>query len=177
MRGVRRPHNPRIQHDGIQEECSDEENEHSLMKYMHHDSEEKPEKPERRSGQGRPPKQKALPEHWLQHASLQRVNSMLATMENVSKQMVVDLEAAERSPVVGPAMLTICKAVKRRFDDAVDRLSFHKSINKQKHTPSILKASKIHVTDARKQFGILRKILSLKYPVNQAADEAADEAV
>ena len=177
MRGVRRPHNPRIQHDGIQEECSDEENEHSLMKYMHHDSEEKPEKPERRSGQGRPPKQKALPDHWLQAASLQRVNSMLATMENVSKQMVVDLEAAERSPVVGPAMLTICKAVKRRFDDAVDRLSFHKSINKQKHTPSILKASKIHVTDARKQFGILRKILSLKYPVNQAADEAADEAV
>ena len=134
MRGVRRPHNPRIQHDGIQEECSDEENEHSLMKYMHHDSEEKPEKPERRSGQGRPPKQKALPEHWLQHASLQRVNSMLATMENVSKQMVVELEAAERSPVVGPAMLTICKAVKRRFDDAVDRLSFHKSINKEKHT-------------------------------------------
>ena len=174
MRGVRRPHNPRIQHDGIQEECSDEENEHSLMKYMHHDSEEKPE---RRSGQGRPPKQKALPDHWLQAASLQRVNSMLATMENVSKQMVVELEAAERSPVVGPAMLTICKAVKRRFDDAVDRLSFHKSINKQKHTPSILKASKIHVTDARKQFGILRKILSLKYPVNQAADEAADEAV
>ena len=177
MRGVRRPHNPRIQHDGIQEECSDEENEHSLMKYMHHDSEEKPEKPERRSGQGRPPKQKALPDHWLQAASLQRVNSMLATMENVSKQMVVELEAAERSPVVGPAMLTICKAVKRRFDDAVDRLSFHKSINKQKHTPSILKASKIRVTDARKQFGILRKILNLKYPVNQAADEAADEAV
>ena len=114
MRGVRRPHNPRIQHDGIQEERSDEENEHSLMKYMHHDSEEKPEKPERRSGQGRPPKQKALPDHWLQLASLQRVNSMLATMENVSKQMVVELEAAERSPVVGPAMLTICKAVKRR---------------------------------------------------------------
>ena len=177
MRGVRRPHNPRIQHDGIQEECSDEENEHSLMKYMHHDSEEKPEKPERRSGQGRPPKQKALPDHWLQAASLQRVNSMLATMENVSKQMVVELEAAERSPVVGPAMLTICKAVKRRFDDAVDRLSFHKSINREKHTPSMLKASKIRVTDARKQFGILRKILSLKYPVNQAADEAADEAV
>ena len=177
MRGVRRPHNPRIQHDGIQEECSDEENEHSLMKYMHHDSEEKPEKPERRSGQGRPPKQKALPYHWLQPASLQRVNSMLATMENVSKQMVVELEAAERSPVVGPAMLTICKAVKRRFDDAVDRLSFHKSINREKHTPSMLKASKIRVTDARKQFGILRKILKLKYPVNQAADEAADEAV
>ena len=177
MRGVRRPHNPRIQHDGIQEECSDEENEHSLMKYMHHDSEEKPEKPERRSGQGRPPKQKALPDHWLQAASLQRVNSMLATMENVSKQMVVELEAAERSPVVGPAMLTICKAVKRRFDDHKDSLSFHKSINKEKNTPYMLKVSKSRVTDARKQFSILRKILSLKYPVNQAADEAADEAV
>ena len=177
MRGVRRPHNPRIQHDGIQEECSDEENEHSLMKYMHHDSEEKPDKSERRSCPGRPPKQKALPDDWLQAASLQRVNSMLATMENVSKQMAVELEAAERSPVVGPAMLTICKAVKRRFDDHKDSLSFHKSINKEKNTPYMLKVSKSRVTDARKQFSILRKILSLKYPVNQAADEAADEAV
>ena len=62
--------------------------------------------------------------------------------------------------------------MRRRFDDAVDRLSFHKSINREKHTPSMLKASKIRVTDARKQFSILRKILNLKYPVNQAGDEA-----
>ena len=98
-----------MRHDGIQEECSDEENEHSLMKYMGHDSEEKPE---RMSGQGRPPKQKALPGAPLHAASLERVTSLLATMESVATQMMEDLEAAQQSTVVGPAVITICKAVK-----------------------------------------------------------------
>ena len=158
-----------MRHDGIQEECSDEENEHSLMKYMHHDSEEKPE---RRSGQGRPPKQKSLQGAPLHAASLERVTSMLATMENVSTQMMEDLEAAQQSSVVRPAVITICKAVKRKFDDAVLNLRYHKTNNKEARTLNVLKTAKLHVTDARKQFSILRKILNLKYPVNQAGDEA-----
>ena len=158
-----------MRHDGIQEECSDEENEHSLMKYMTQDSEEKPE---RRSGQGRLPKQKALPGGPLHAASLERVNSMLATMENVSTQMVEELEAAQHSTVVGPAVITICKAVKRKFDAAVLDLKWHKQNNKEVDTLNVLKAAKLQVTDSRKQFSILRKILNLKYPVNQAGDEA-----
>ena len=52
------------------------------------------------------------------------------------------------------------------------KLRFHKTNNKEQDTLKVLKTAKLHVTDARKQFSILRKILNLKYPVNQAADEA-----
>ena len=43
MRGVSFPHPPRMRHDGMQEECSDEENEQSLIKFMTENSEVIPE--------------------------------------------------------------------------------------------------------------------------------------
>ena len=46
-----------MQHDGIQEECSDEEHEKSVVKHMTQNSDVKPE---RSTVQGRPPKQKVL---------------------------------------------------------------------------------------------------------------------
>ena len=96
---------------------------------------------------------------------------MLATMDTVSVQMTEDLESAQNSAVVGPAMITICQAVKRKFDAAVDELKFHKTNNKDVNTPTVLKVAKLQVTDSRKQFSILRKILNLQCPVNQAACE------
>ena len=63
-----------MRHDGIQAECSDEETEQSLIKYMTEDSEVNAE---RRGVQGRPPKQKALPHGTLCTGSLQRGNNML----------------------------------------------------------------------------------------------------
>ena len=156
-----------MRHDGIQEECSDEETDQSIIKHMTQNGEEKPKRIGQRSAQ----RKNELPDGTLQGASLERVNDMLATMEAVSAQMTEDLEAAQNSTVVGPAMITICQAVKRKFDAAVLDLKFHKTNNKDVNTPTVLKVAKLQVTDSRKQFSILRKILNLQCPVNQAACE------
>ena len=156
-----------MRHHGIQEECSDEENEHSLMKYMTQDSEEKPE---RRSGQGRPPKRKALPDGTLHAASLQRVNNMLVTMQNESAKMTEELTNAKQSCVIGPAVITACTAAKTKFDDAIFDLRTYKDNNKEGETGNILKDAKQSLLEGRKQFTIVRKILNLRCPVSHSKD-------
>ena len=156
-----------MRHDGIQEECSEEETEQSTIKHMTQSGEEKP----KRIGQRSPQRKNVLRDGTLHGASLERVNNMLATMDTVSVQMTEDLESAQNSDVVGPAMITICQAVKRKFDAAVANLKWHKQNNKDVNTPTVLKVAKLQVTDSRKQFSILRKILNLQCPVNQAACE------
>ena len=137
-----------MRHDGIQEECSDEETEQSIIKHMTQNGEEKPKRIGQRSAQ----RKNVLPDGTLHGASLERVNNMLATMEAVSVQMTEDLESAQNSAVVGPAMITICQAVKRKFDAAVLELKAHKENNKEVNTPNVLKAAKLQVTGSRKQF-------------------------
>ena len=50
-------------------------------------------------------------------------------------------------------------------------LKTYKENNKEVDTLNVLKDVKKQVTDSRKQFTILRKIVNLKCPANQAAHE------
>ena len=160
-----------MQHDGIQEECSDEEHEISVVKHMTQNSDVKAE---RSSVQGRPPKQKVLPDGTLCTGSLQRLTNMLVTMQNESAKMSEELEQSENSSVIGPAVITSCTAVKTKLDAAVAELQACKDNNKEDDTANVLKDAKQQVTDARKQFTIVRKILNLKCPVSQVRDVGVD---
>ena len=158
-----------MHHDGTQEECSDEEHEKSVVKNMSQNSDIKPE---RNSIQGRVARQKALADGTLCTGSLQRLTNMLMTMQNESAKMAEELEESQRSSVIGPAVITNCTAVKTKLDAALAELQTYKDNNKEVETATVLKTAKQHLSDSRKQFTIVRKILNLKCPVNQAGDDA-----
>ena len=160
-----------MQHDGTQEECSDEEHEKSVVKHMTQNSDIKPE---RSSLQGRAAKQKALADGTLCTGSLQRLTNMLVTMQNESAKMAEELEQSQKSSVIGPAVITSCTAVKTKLDAAVAELQAYKDNNKEVDTATFLKDAKQHVTDSRKQFTIVRKILNLKCPVSQVREVSVD---
>ena len=105
-----------MQHDGTQEECRDEEHEKSVVKNMSQNSDVKPE---RSSLQGRAAKQKALADGTLCTGSLQRLTTMLMTMQNESAKMAEELEESQKSSVIGPAVITNCTAVKTKLDAAL----------------------------------------------------------
>ena len=105
-----------MRHDGMQEECSDEETEQSLIKFMTENSEVIPESSTARK------KQKALPDGTLSTGDSQRMNNLLVTMENVSAKMATELESAQHSTVIGPGVITALVAVKSNFDVAAAEL-------------------------------------------------------
>ena len=156
-----------MRHDGMQEECSDEEHEQSVTKHMTQCSDVKAE---RSSIQGRAAKQKALADGSLCSASLQRVNAMLVAIQNESTKMAEDLTNAQQSCVIGPAVITSCTAAKTKFDAAATELQTYKDNNKEGETATVLKDAKQALTDSRKQFTIVRKILNLKCPVSHTKD-------
>ena len=80
-----------MQHDGTQEECSEEEHEKSVVKHVTQNSDIKPE---RSSLQGRVARQKALADGTLCTGSLQRLANMVLTMQNESAKMAEELEHA-----------------------------------------------------------------------------------
>ena len=92
-----------MQHDGIQEECSDEEHEKSVVRHMTQNSDIKPD---RSSLQGRPAKQKALADGTLCTGSLQRLTNMVMTMQNEPAKMAEELDESQKSSVIGPAVIT-----------------------------------------------------------------------
>ena len=160
-----------MQHDGIQEECSDEAHEQSVVKHMTQNSDVKPE---RSSVQERPPKQKVLPDGTLCTGSLQRLTNMLVTMQNESAKMAEELEQSQKSSVIGPAVITNCTAVQTKLDAAVAELQAYKDNNKEVDTVTVLKDAKQQVTDSRKQFTIVREIMNLKCPVSQVREVGVD---
>ena len=99
---------------------------------------------------------------------------MLVTMQGESAKMAEDLVNAQQSCVIGPAVITNCTAAKTQFDAAVTELQTYKDNNKEVDTATILKDAKQQLTDSRKQFNIVRKILSLKCPVSQPRDVGLD---
>ena len=88
--------------------------------------------------------------------------------------MAEELENAQKSSVIGPAVITRCTAVKTKFDAAVTELQTYKDKNKEVDTVTVLKDAKQQLTDSRKQFTIVRKILNLKCPVSQTRDVIVD---
>ena len=128
-----------MQHDGIQEECSDEEHEKSVVKNMSQNSDIKPE---RKSIQGRAERQKALADGTLCTGSLQRLTNMLMTMQNESEKMAEELEQAQKSSVIGPAVITNCTTVKTKLDAALAELQTYKDNNKEVETATVLKTAK-----------------------------------
>ena len=128
-----------MHHHGTQEECSDEEHEKSVVKNMSQNSDIKPE---RNSIQGRAARQKALADGTLCTGSLQRLTNMLVTMQNESAKMAEGLEHAQKSSVIGPAVITSCTAVKTKFDAAVTELQTYKDNNKEVETATVLKDAK-----------------------------------
>ena len=169
-RGICRLHPPHVQHDGIQEECSDEEHEKSVVKNMTQNSDIKPD----RSSQGRAAKQKALADGTLCTGSLQRLTNMLMTMQNESAKMAEELDESQKSSVIGPAVITNCTGVKTKLDAALAELQAYKDNNKEVDTATVLKDAKQHVTDSRKQLTIVRKILNLRCPVSQVREVSVD---
>ena len=170
-RGICRLHPPHVQHDGTQEECSDEEHEKSVVKHMPQNSDIKAE---RSSLQGKVARQKTLADGTLCTGSLQRLANMVLTMQNESAKMAEELEESQRSSVIGPAVITNCTAVKTKLDAALAELQTYKDNNKEVETATVLKTAKQHLTDSRKQFTIVRKILNLKCPVSQVRDVSVD---
>ena len=59
---------------------------------------------------------------------------------------------------------------KTKFDAVVTELQTYKDNNKEVDTVTVLKDAKQQLTDSRKQFTIVRKILNLRCPVNQTRD-------
>ena len=116
-----------MRHDGIQEECSDEEHEKSVVKNMTQTSDVKAE---RSSVQGRPPKQKVLPDGTLCTGSLQRLTNILTTMQNESANMAEELDESQKSSVIGPVVITNCTAVKTKLDAALAELQSYKGNHK-----------------------------------------------
>ena len=96
----------------------------------------------------------------------------MVTMENASAKMAEELESAQHSTVIGPGVITALVAVKSNFDVAAAELKAYKENNKEVDTSKVLKDAKKQVTDARKPFTILKKIVNMKCPATQAADEA-----
>ena len=170
-RGICRVHPPDVHHLGTQEECSDEEHEKSVVKNMSQNSDIKPE---RNSIQGRVARQKALADGTLCTGSLQRLTNMLMTMQNESEKMAEELEQAQKSSVIGPAVITNCTTVKTKLDAALAELQTYKDNNKEVETATVLKTAKQHLTDSRKQFTIVRKILNLKCPVSLVREVSVD---
>ena len=170
-RGICRVHPPDVHHLGTQEECSDEEHEKSVVKNMSQNSDIKPE---RNSIQGRVARQKALADGTLCTGSLQRLTNMLMTMQTESEKMAEELEQAQKSSVIGPAVITNCTTVKTKLDAALAELQTYKDNNKEVETATVLKTAKQHLTDSRKQFTIVRNILNLKCPVSQVRDVSVD---
>ena len=160
-----------MQHDGTQEECSDEEHEKSVVKHMTQNS---GIKPERSSLQGSAAKQKALADGTLCTGSLQRLTNMLVTMQNESAKMAEELDESQKSSVIGPAVITNCTAVKTKLDAALAELQTYKDNNKEFETATVLKTAKQHLAESRKQFTIVRKILTLRCPVSQVRDVSVD---
>ena len=152
-----------MKHDGIQEECSDEEHEQTVSKQMTQNSDVKAEKT-------RPARQKAVQDGTLATGTLQRVQNMLENMQGESAKMAEDLVNAQQSCVIGPAVITSCTAAKTQFDAAVTELQTYKDNNKEVETATVLKDAKQQLTDSRKQFTIVRKILNLKCPVSHTKD-------
>ena len=152
-----------MKHDGIQEECSDEEHEQTVSKQMTQNSDVKAEKT-------RPVRQKAVQDGTLATGTLQRVQNMLENMQGESAKMAEDLVNAQQSCVIGPAVITSCTAAKTQFDAAVTELQTYKDNNKEVETATVLKDAKQQLTDSRKQFTIVRKILNLKCPVSHTKD-------
>ena len=145
-RGICRVHPPDVHHLGTQEECSDEEHEKSVVKNMSQNSDIKPE---RKSIQGRAERQKALADGTLCTGSLQRLTNMLMTMQNESEKMAEELEQAQKSSVIGPAVITNCTTVKTKLDAALAELQTYKDNNKEVETATVLKTAKQHLTDSR----------------------------
>ena len=170
-RGICRVHPPDVHHLGTQEECSDEEHEKSVVKNMSQNSDIKPE---RKSIQGRAERQKALADGTLCTGSLQRLTNMLMTMQNESEKMAEELEQAQKSSVIGPAVITNCTTVKTKLDAALAELQTYKDNNKEVETATVLKTAKQQLAESRKQFTIVRKILSLRCPVSQVRDVSVD---
>ena len=133
-RGICRVHPPDVHHHGTQEECSDEEHEKSVVKNMSQNSDIKPE---RSSLQGRVARQKALADGTLCTGSLQRLTNMLMTMQNESEKMAEELEQAQKSSVIGPAVITNCTAVKTKLDAALAELQTYKDNNKEVETATV----------------------------------------
>ena len=170
-RGICRVHPPDVHHLGTQEECSDEEHEKSVVKNMSQNSDIKPE---RKSIQGRAERQKALADGTLCTGSLQRLTNMLMTMQNESEKMAEELEQAQKSSVIGPAVITNCTTVKTKLDAALAELQTYKDNNKEVETATVLNTAKQHPTASRKQFTIVRKIQNLKCPVSQVREVSVD---
>ena len=171
MRGVSFPHPPRMRHDGMQEECSDEENEQSLIKFMTENSEVIPESSPAQK------KKKVQPGGPLSTGDLQRVNNMLLNMEKASAKMTRELDSAKMenalaAGVIGPGVITALVDVKRKCNVAAAELKTYKENNKEVDTSKVLEDAKKLVTDARKEVTILKKIVNMKCPATQAADEA-----
>ena len=170
-RGICRVHPPDVHHLGTQEECSDEEHEKSVVKNMSQNSDIKPG---RKSIQGRAERQKALADGTLCTGSLQRLTNMLMTMQNESEKMAEELEQAQKSSVIGPAVITNCTTVKTKLDAALAELQTYKDNNKEVETATVLKTAKQQLAESRKQFTIVRKILTLRCPVSHVRDVSVD---
>ena len=169
-RGICRVRPPDVHHHGTQEECSDEEHEKSVVKHMSQNSDIKPE---RSSLQGRAARQKAIADGTLCTGSLQRLTNMVMTMQSESAKMAEELEESQRSSVIGPAVITNCTAVKTKLDAALAELQTYKD-NKEVETATVLKTAKQQLAESRKQFTIVRKILTLRCPVSQVRDVCVD---
>ena len=99
---------------------------------------------------------------------------MLMTMQNESEKMAEELEQAQKSSVIGPAVITNCTTVKTKLDAALAELQTYKDNNKEVETATVLKTAKQQLAESRKQFTIVRKILSLRCPVSQVRDVSVD---
>ena len=158
-----------MRHDGMQEECSDEENEQSLIKFMTENSEVIPESSPARK------KKKVQPGGPLSIGDLQRVNNMCLSMEKASAKMARELDSvrvenALAAGVIGPGVVMRLVDVKRNFDLAAVELKTYKENNKEVDTAKVLEDAKKLVTDARKEVTILKKIVNMKCPALQAVD-------
>ena len=159
-----------MRHDGMQEECSDEETEQSLIKFMTENSEVIPESSPARK------KKKVQPGGPLSKGDLQRVNNMCLSMEKASANMARELDSvrvenALAAGVIGPGVVMRLVEVKKNFDLAAVELKTYKENNKEVDTSKLVEDAKKLVTDARKEVTILKKIVSMKCPAPPAVDE------
>ena len=159
-----------MRHDGMQEECSDEENEQSLIKFMTENSEVIPESAPAQK------KKKVQLGGPLSTGCLQRLNSMLLNIEKASAKMTREMDSpkienALAAGVIGPGVVMRLVEVKKNFDLAAVELKTYKENNKEVDTAKVLEDAKKLVTDARKEVTILKKIVSMKCPAQPAIDE------
>ena len=158
-----------MRHDGMQEECSDEENEQSLIKFMTENSEVIPESSPAR-------KKRKFNRADRSTGDLQRVNNMFLTMEKASAKMAGELDSAKienalAAGVIVPGVVMRLVDVKKNFNVAAAELKTYKENNKEVDTSKVSEDAKKLVTDARKEVTILKKIVNMKCPALQAVDE------